>query len=445
MSSFLRKYNRFLLTLSPQRNLVFGFFIYNLVGIILLCLPFARKSDLSIIDIIFTSTSAISTTGLLTMSMADDFTFFGQLVVVLLFQIGGIGYMTFTTYILLNTSNKRSKWRERILSAAFAIPNTLQLRPFLKSVIIYTILFEIAGIIFFYIGFADAGYSFWERLWVSIFHSVSAFCTAGFSLFNSGFADYVDDGWINFTISFLAIAGSLGFIVFTDFWLKLTKKKHDLSFTSKLILSGFLILLTVGTTTMYFAEPAITALDGAARFYASFFQTMTAMTTVGFNTMDFGAFAMPITIVTILLMYIGASPSGTSGGLKITTFVATVAYLRSRLKNCVDVMFLNRQIPTERVDVAVSTFIFYFMISFVGILLLTFSETAPLEIIAFETLSALGTVGLSMGITGDLTVFGKIVIIFLMFIGRLGVLTFGLAISRTYIDSGDVVNEDIAV
>lgn len=445
MITLIRKYNRFLLTLSPQRNLVYGFFIYNLIGIILLCMPFSRKGDLSIIDTIFASTSAISTTGLLTLSMSDDFTIFGQFIIMLLFQIGGIGYMTFTTYILLNTSRKASKWRKRILSAAFAIPDTLTLKPFLKSVIIYTILFEVIGVVFFYIGFADQDWGFWERLWNSMFHSVSAFCTAGFSLFNSGFTGYVGDGWVNFTISFLAIAGSLGFIVFTDFWLKLTKKKHKLSFTSKIILTGFVTLLTAGTITMYYVEPAIAALDGATRFYASFFQTMTAMTTVGFNTMDFGVFILPITMVTFLLMYIGASPSGTSGGLKITTFVATIAYLRSRLKNCVDVMFLNRHIPTERVDVAVSTFIFYFMISFLGILILTFSETMPLEKIAFEVLSALGTVGLSMGITGDLSIFGKIVVIFLMFIGRLGVLTFGLAISKTYTDHGDSIEDDIAV
>lgn len=240
MSTFLRRYNRFLLTLSPQRNLVYGFFSYNVIGILLLCLPLSRKGDFSFIDIVFASTSAISTTGLLTVSMSDYFTLFGQMVIMLLFQIGGIGYMTFTTYILLNTNRTASLWRERILSAAFSIPDTLQLRPFLKSVIIYTIIFELIGTVLFFIGFGGEGYGFWERLWLSGFHSVSAFCTAGFSLFNSGFTDYVADGWINFTIAFLAIAGSLGFIVFTDLWLMVTKKRHKLSFTSKLILYGFL-------------------------------------------------------------------------------------------------------------------------------------------------------------------------------------------------------------
>ncbi|AZQ43355.1 TrkH family potassium uptake protein [Nonlabens ponticola] len=445
MSTFLRKYNRFLLRLSPQSNLVYGFFIYNLIGFLLLCLPFARKTSLSVIDVLFASTSAISTTGLLTLSMPDDFTFFGQFVIMLLFQIGGIGYMTFTTYILLNTNKKASAWRQRILSAAFSLPDSLKLKPFLKSVIVFTVIFEVIGTIFFYIGFADQPWGFWERLWNSFFHSVSAFCTAGFSLFNSGFIDYVGDGWINFTISLLAISGSLGFIVFTDLWMMVSKKKHKLSFTSKIIVSGFVCLLLAGTSIMYFAEPVIASLKAPGRFYAAFFQSMSAMTTVGFNTLDFGSFGLAITMITILLMYIGASPSGTSGGLKITTFIASIAYLRSRLKNCKDVLFLNRFIPEQRVHVAVSTFIFYLMISFLGILLLSFSEDFPLDRIAFETLSALGTVGLSTGITGDLTIFGKIVIIILMFIGRLGVLTFGLAISRTYIATNHETKEDLAI
>ncbi|KQC32157.1 potassium transporter TrkH [Nonlabens sp. YIK11] len=447
MKNYVKKYYKFLIGLTPQRNLVYGFLLYNVIGALLLCLPFSRKGDVSFIDTLFTSTSAISTTGLMTVGLTDQFTVFGQFVIMLLFQIGGIGYMTFTTYILLNTSHHTAKWRERILNAAFAIPKTIQLRPFLKSVIIFTILFEIVGTILFYIGFADQEWGFWERLWNSIFHSVSAFCTAGFSLFNSGFVDFVDDGLINFTVSFLAIAGSLGFIIFSDFYLKFARKKHEVSYTSKLILSGFLILLSLGTVAMYFTEPSIMILEGKTRFYASFFQSMTAMTTVGFNTIDNGVMILPVTMITILLMYIGASPSGTSGGLKITTLVATVAYLRSKLKNCKDFLFFNTKIPSGRVDAAVSTFIFYLIVSFFGVLLLTFSEADTLDRIAFEVLSALGTVGLSMGITGGLTFFGKSVIICLMFIGRLGVLTFGLAISRAYVPDEQEAEEeeDIAV
>lgn len=445
MITLIRKYNRFLLKLSPQRNLVYGFFVYNLVGFLVLCLPWSHRGEVSVIDNLFAATSAISTTGLLTVGITDYFTRFGEVVLMVLFQIGGIGYMTFTTYVLLNTAHKTSVWRQKILATAFVLPETLKLKDFLKSVIVFTVVMELLGTLLFYIGFKDEGWSFWETLWTSAFHSVSAFCTAGFSLFSNGFESYVADGWINFTTSLLAIAGSLGFIVFTDLWLKLAKKEHRISFTTKTIFFGFIILLSFGTLSLYFKEPSIVALDGATRFYASFFQTMSAMTTVGFNTMHIGEFFLPILITISFLMYVGASPSGTSGGLKITTFTAVLAYLRSRLKSSKDVYFLGKRIPSKRVSIALSTFIFYIIIVFVGLLLLTYTEEMLLKDLIFETLSALGTVGLSTGITGDLSSFGKIVIIALMFIGRLGVLTFGVAISRTYHEDEALPDADIAV
>ncbi len=445
MIPFLRKYNRFLLKLSPQRNLVYGFLVYNLIGFLLLCLPVAHYGDLKIIDNLFASTSAISTTGLLTESMETYFTGFGHVVLMVLFQIGGIGYMTFTTYVLLSTSRKSGLWRKKILEAAFTLPETLKLQDFLKSVIIFTIIMETIGTIFFYIGFMDRGWGFWQTLWVSLFHSISAFCTAGFSLFGNGFTDYVGDGWINCTISMLAIAGSLGFIVVTDLWLRIRKKKHRLSFTTQIIFYGFLCLLAIGTLSLYFFEPAVTALDGSARFYAAFFQSMTAMTTVGFNTLDIGVLSLPILFTVVFLMYVGASPSGTSGGLKITTLTAVIAYLRSKLRSSDDIIFLGKRIPDERVSIALSTFIFYIILIFLGLLLLTYSETLPFEQLMFEVLSALGTVGLSTGITGALTIWGKVIVILLMFIGRLGVITFGLAISRQYDNTREVLKADIAV
>ena len=250
----------------------------------------------------------------------------------------------------------------------------------------------------------------------------------GFSLFNSGFANYVDNGLINFVISFLAIAGSLGFIVVTDFALWFKNRAHNLSFTTKVILVGFLTLLSLGFGFFYFFEPTVQGLNGSTKFYAAFFQAMTAMTTVGFNTVDFGTFALPMLVVTVFLMYIGASPSGTAGGMKITTLTAVLAIMKSRLRGSEKITFLGRVIPFERLYIATSSFIFYTSIIFLGTFVLTFSESFELERIIFEVASALGTVGLSTGITGDLSIVGKITIILLMFIGRLGVLTFGLAI-----------------
>lgn len=433
--------------MSPQQNLFYGFFTYVIVGFVLLCLPIVQKIPVPILDHLFIATSAVSTTGLVTVSIFDSYNILGQIIVCVLFQLGGIGYLTFTTFFLLSTTRKLTHWHSRLLKTEFTLPVTIKISDFLKSVIIFSLTMELMGTAAFLIAFTANGMSFTEAIWPSIFHSISAFCTAGFSLFNSGFTNYVGDGAINLIISILAISGSLGFIVVTDLLLWVKKKAHTISFTTKIIGFGFLILLFFGFSFFYLFEPTIYALSGKERIYAAFFQAMTAMTTVGFNTVDFGAFLLPMLLVTILLMYIGASPSGTAGGMKITTLTAVLAIMKSRLRGRNKITFLGRSIPFERLYVATSSFIFYTSIIFLGTFVLSFSEDLPFEKILFEVASALGTVGLSTGITGELSNLGKIFIILLMFIGRLGVLTFGIAVwSRGQKEKEtDVFEDDLAV
>ena len=440
------KYLRFKLGLTPQQNLFYGFLSYVIIGTLLLCLPFLQKTPVSFLDNLFISTSAVSTTGLVTVSVFDSYNLVGQFVVLALFQLGGIGYLTFTTFMILSTTRKLTHWHQNILKTEFTLPKSIKIKDFLKSVIIFTLIMEISGAVLFYIGFTKDGMSLTEAIWPSIFHSVSAFCTAGFSLFNSGFTNYSDNLLINTTIAILAIAGSLGFIVVTDFVLLLKKKKHNLSFTTKIVFYGFLLLLTFGFIFFYFYEPAISNLLGKERVLAAFFQSMSAMTTVGFNTVDFGAFLLPMLLVTIFLMYVGASPSGTAGGMKITTLTAVLAVIKSRLQNKRQITFLGKAIPYERLYIATSSFIFYTSIIALGTFILTFTEDFKFENILFEVSSALGTVGLSTGITSSLSVAGKLLIIVLMFIGRLGVLTFGLAIWAKYQqDDGTFLTDDLAV
>lgn len=440
------KYLRFKLGLTPQQNLFYGFLSYVLIGAIFLSLPWLQKTNVPLLDNLFIATSAVSTTGLVTISIFDSYNFFGQLVIVILFQLGGIGYLTFTTFMILSTTKKITHWHQTLLKAEFTLPVTIKIKDFLKSVIIFTLIMETLGAILFYIAFSGEEMPVWKALWSSIFHSISTFCTAGFSLFNTGFTEYSANLLVNITISILAITGSLGFIVVTDFVLLLKKKKHAISFTTKIVSYGFLILLTFGFLFFYTYEPTISNLEGEERFLAAFFQSMTAITTVGFNTVDFGAFMLPMILVTIFLMYIGASPSGTAGGMKITTLTAVVAIMKSRLTNSKRITFLGRIIPYERLYIATSSFIFYTSIIALGTFILTFSEDFKFENILFEVASSLGTVGLSTGITSDLSVIGKITIIVTMFIGRLGVLTFGLAIwSRTQNENKSIPTNDIAV
>lgn len=432
---------------SPQQNLFYGFSTYIILGFILLALPISQKESVTFLDHLFISTSAVSTTGLVTISIFDTYNTFGQFIIMALIQLGGIGYLSFTTFMLLSTTKKMTFWHKKILSTEFTLPKTIKIADFLKSVILFTFIMEFIGAVLFFIAFKEDGIPFLETLWSAIFHSVSTFCTAGFSLFNSGFTNYIDDGFVNFIISMLAICGSLGFIVITDFGLWIKHKAHKLSFTTKIILYGFLILLTFGTTFFYFFEPSISQLPAKSRFLSSFFQTMTAMTTVGFNTVDFGMFSQAMMLICIFLMYIGASPSGTAGGIKITTLTAVFAIMKSQLKGSKHITFLGREIPFERLYTAMSSFIFYTIIILIGTFLITITNDLKFENILFEVASALGTVGISTGITADINTFGKLVIISIMFIGRLGVLTFGLAIwSRNNKEENDtLLKDDIAV
>lgn len=444
IEKFLTWYKEFQVSKTPQMNLVWGFFLYTLVGFGLLCIPLFHKTTVGILDNLFISTSAISTTGLVTVSVYDSYNFFGQLIVMGLFQIGGIGYMTLTTYYLLFTTQRITHWHNKIIGVEFTLPKTIKIKDFIKSVIIFTIVMETLGAICFFVAFQQEGMDTMKSIWFSIFHSVSAFCTAGFGLFNNSFESYSDSGFINTIISVLAIAGSLGFIVITDLWYRVSGKSKSISFTTKIVSYGFVSLLLIGTILVYLAEPSVQ--NSHSQLSESFFQAMTAMTTVGFNTISTGGLSLPILLFVTFLMYIGASPSGTAGGMKITTLTAMISVLKSRLFGQKKISFMGRVIPFERLYVATSTFILYTSVIFLFTFLLTFTEQFEFQKILFEVASALGTVGLSTGITGDLTDIGKVLVIVLMFIGRVGVLTFGFAlINKKQKENEKYMEDDLAV
>ena len=298
MKKIIKKYRKFQLSLSPQQNLLYGFLIYTLLGWLLLCMPIVQKQMVPLLDNLFIATSAISTTGLVTVSIFDTYNRFGQFIVMLLFQIGGIGYMTFTSFILLSKKSDLTHWHQRILNAEFTMPKGFQIKDFLKSVIIFTFTIETLGALCFYIAFTNAGVEHNFAIWSSIFHSVSAFCTAGFGLYNNSFEQFAGNTAINTIISVLAICGSLGFIVVTDFWNRLSGKTKQVTYTTKIILGSMILLLTVGTFMIYFFEPSVNQL-GKHKLMISFFQAMTALTTVGFNTVPLGGFSLAVLLVII--------------------------------------------------------------------------------------------------------------------------------------------------
>ena len=428
-SNLRKRYLKFQLSLTPQQNLLYGFINYTVIGWLLLCLPLFHKQPVAWLDNLFIATSAISTTGLTTVSVIDSYNWGGQFITLLLIQIGGVGYMTFTSFIMLSMKSELTHWHQRILNSEFAMPKGFQINDFIRSVIVFTILIETLGAISLYIVFQRAGVDHNFALWSSIYHSVSAFCTAGFGLYSNSFENFADNTSLNIVISVLSIFGSLGFIVVTDFWNRITGKTKVISFTTKIILLVTGVLSLAGTILIYAFEPTVRAYPGLEKIQVSFFQSMTALTTVGFNTIPINNLSLPMLLIIVLLMYVGASPSGTGGGMKSTTFVALIAIMVSRIRARRRVTFLGKAIPLERMYVATSTFMLYAAVIFMATFLLSITDsTFSLQNILFEITSAIGTVGLSTGITSALSASGKLVVIAVMFIGRIGVITFGLAI-----------------
>ena len=442
----LKRYSVFLLRLTPHQNIAQTVLSYTLLGWILLSLPFMNTTDVSFIDNLFTSASAVSTTGLNSVNFADSYTFLGKLVVLLLIQIGGVGYMTFSSFVFLSFSQRHRlrKSQQEALSAEVSLPNTLKLSDFLWAAIVFTVIAESIGTVFLFNYFRHHNYGIFEAGWYSIFHSVSAFCTAGFSLWSNGLENFSDSKTVNVVISALSLAGAIGFIVATDVFNFIRRKTKEITFTTKIILVITTALVAFGTFTLFVTTPGITLLE-------AFFQSTTAMTTAGYNTVNIGELSACSLLILILLMSIGGSPSGTAGGIKTTAFASVLAitYNRLRLNNRVE--FLGKRIPLVRLYAATSTLMIYIVSLFISIFLLTWTEDLPFLSLVFESASALGTVGLSAGATTQLSVWGKLIIIVTMLVGRIGVVTFGMAILGTDEDDNDeqeekpAEREDVAV
>jgi trk system potassium uptake protein TrkH len=413
----------------PVRHVVLGYLIYILIGWVLLCLPFLHKSGAAAggLDHLFISTSAVSTTGLVTVSVSGTYNIIGQIIVLILIQLGGIGYMTFGSFIFLAQRRPLSKERMNIASAVFALPESFKVYKFIRSVIIFTISIEIIGAILIYVLLRKAGTE--GAFWSAIFHSISSFCTAGFSLYDNSFENYSAHFGLNFVIAVLSYLGAVGFIVFVDVWRKIQGKVESVTLTTKIILWATFYISIIGIFVFFISEPSIRQLPADKRLLASFFQVMTAMTTVGFNTIPTGGLCRASLLLIIVMMVIGASPSGTGGGLKSTTFSALWGLMRSTIKGEKEISFWGRIVPDYRVKLAAAVFCFYVTFLLIGTYLLTLTDSLmDFEGILFEAASALGTVGLSTGITSSVTPMSKIILIVLMYLGRLGPLTFGLSL-----------------
>mgnify|MGYP000158760562 CR=1 FL=1 len=404
-----------------------GYFFLIVACFLLLLLPICQSTSNTLVDHLLFAVSIVSTTGLAPANFGESYNFLGQLISLLFIQLGGIGYMALSTFIIFRQFDKLPSLPARLLRLEFNLPKRYPLISFIYSVFVFTILIESIGAVVLYFGFSELEVEY--PVWQSIFHSISAFCTAGFSLYGDSMTSFQDNNVITTTILILSLLGSIGFIVLFDFWLRITRQRKKITLTSKIILLSTFILWILGAVMLYFSDMDLWS-RGLEGFKLSVFQSISAHTTVGFNNYDIGSINTAGIFILLILMSVGASPAGTGGGIKTTSITALMAVLKAVLKRKKHITFLKKEIPSHNIYMAVSSLIFYSFILIIGTwsILLVEGDKFVFESIVFEVSSALSTVGLSVGITGELSDISKIIISFMMFIGRLGVLTFGFVL-----------------
>lgn len=422
--------------LSPSQILFIGFLSFILGGAFLLMLPMSTTKGISFVDAVFTSTSAVCVTGLIVLDTPVDFTFFGQIIIMLLIQLGGLGYMTSATIISLMLGKRIGLGDRLIMKEALNVLSMEGMVKFTKAVLATVLIFEMTGTLLLTIRFAleyPLGYAFF----LGLFHAVSAFNNAGFSLFSDNLVRYRGDIVVNLVITTLIICGGIGFIVISDVFMYARRKVSRLSMHTKLVLSTTGILLAVGTVLVFLFEydnpKTIANAPILEQLLASYFASVTPRT-AGFNTVDYSLFGFETLFLTVILMFIGASPGSTGGGVKTTTFAVILASLWAMLRGLTDTVMFKRRISHETTAKALLMVSLAAVMVIIATFLIMRTQGTPFLPAIFEVTSAFGTVGLSVGdggvrsLSALYTPFGKYLISLVMFAGRLGPLTLAVAI-----------------
>jgi trk system potassium uptake protein TrkH len=425
---------------NSERIILFSYFIgLIIVGTILLSLPISWNNSipLPLIDAIFTSTSAVCVTGLATVDTAN-YSFFGQCIIIFLMQAGGLGVITFTTIYLIMPVGKISL-RNRKIIKSFSI-DAIDYEPLkiIKQIIAFTLSLEAIGVLFLYFSFKPTIGE--KSLFVSIFHSVAAFCNAGFSTFSNSLEDYVTNPGVNLTIICLIISGGIGFPVLRDIVKKIRKKHYRLTLHTKIVLfaTSLLIIISAVIYYIYESENTLKGLRIDQKIITSFFQAITPRT-AGFDTIPQAKLNFISQLITIPLMFIGAAPASIAGGIKVTTMLfALIIIFRERDSNG-EITLFDRKVSAKILFDSLAFILRALMILAVGILLLSITEhvyanTKGIDFFSlmYESVSAFGTVGLSLGITSSLSTAGKIIIILTMFAGRVGLISIATSGTKKY-------------
>ena len=434
--------------LSGAQTILLGFVILILAGAVLLMLPFSSRSGewTSFTDALFTATSASCVTGLVLYDTWSHWTLFGQLVILSLIQIGGMGVVTMTTVLSKIVGKRLGLQARTTMQEAVSAPNLGEIMKYTRFIFLGCIIFEAMGAVAMSPVFISE-YGILKGIWVSVFTSISAFCNAGFDLNGthgqfSSMMPYMDNPVIVVTLVFLILTGGLGFLTWMDI------RKHGLKFykystQSKLIIVMEVILIVIPMVYLWFGEYG--DMPFGQRFFASLFQAVTPRT-AGFNTTDYNNFSGTGIVMTVILMLIGGAPGSTAGGMKITTVTVLILTMLAFFKHEKSPAVFKRRITTEAIYGAVAVFMLDIMLTVLGSMSIAKIEHRAFITALFESASAVGTVGLSMGMTPTLHTVSKYILIILMYTGRVGGLTLVFAaITRKSLGNRQYPADNIAV
>ncbi|MGI8384203.1 TrkH family potassium uptake protein [Robertmurraya sp. P23] len=419
-----------IISINPSQLLVLVFTTFIILGTIFLKLPWATTTPVSWLDAFFTATSAMTVTGLVVVDTGTAYTLFGEIVIASLIQLGGLGIMSFAVLIYM-VLGKKIGFKERILIQQSlnqtSLGGVVQL---VRNLFIFSVGIEFIAMVLLSLRWVpEMGLS--KGIYYSFFHSISAFNNAGFALWPDGLSRYVGDPVTNIVITLLFIIGGLGFTVLAD--LKRNNTFRKLSLHSKIMIIGTFSINMVAMLLIFFLEygnpNTLGSLSLVEKWWASYFQAVTPRT-AGFNTLDIGSLSDPTIHLMILLMFVGAGSASTGGGIKLTTFIVIVLAVVTYLKGKKEIVVARRSVTETIIFRSLAITMIALTLIFLAIFVLTITEDAAFLPILFEVVSAFGTVGLSMGITGTLSIIGKMVIIIVMFTGKLGPLTLAFSLAR---------------
>ncbi len=422
----------------PAKVLVIGFLVVIFTGTLLLLVPIstAEGYHTSFMTALFTATSAVCVTGLIVVDTASHWSNFGHVVIMCLIQIGGLGIMTMSTAVAL-VLGRRITLRERLLIREALGEVSLEgLVRLVRLILVFTFTFVLVGAVLLALRLSH-DYPAGQAAWLGLFHSISAFNNAGFDLFGVSLVNYVDDPAINGVFTFLIISGGLGFTVLAELYRRIVNPEtryRKLALHTRMVLTMTAILLVAGTVFLLAMEHGNPATMGdlgwPGRIMASFFTSVTPRT-AGFNTVTTGNLKTVSLFFVVMLMFVGGSAGSTAGGVKTTTFYTLVASVISTCRGHSSVHTFGRRLDSDTIHASLAIITLSLSLVVTVTLLLLITEGGSLIDCLFETTSAFGTVGLSTGVTPNLSKVGRAIITLTMFAGRLGPLTFALAFTRT--------------